>query len=171
MKINNIDSTYLIGERSVSDSTSTISFSGLDGNLHGGYILESSYISASGTGGAGVAIRFNGDNTDANYIFIRDEIYGNLNHPGSGTGPWGGLSIGTSGFWGYFITDICINQGIIHAVNKGYYNWSTSVTAANCSYNSGIIRYTQTVSNLTSISMVGSNLFGSGSRFRLYKKI
>lgn len=160
--------TMLVAESVVSGSAVTsVTFTGLDGNAHGGYVLDATAIDGSNSAATLFFFCDTGDGTvsttqtDYNCIYCGWETNvagGTLNSP-----HFGGYS--TGGTRCTVIADILMNNSQVHYFARSYRGSNGS------SYNIAG-RRTTTATNLTKITIQSSatNGLGIGSTFRLYRR-
>lgn len=156
-------SSNLVAETVVSGSAVTsVTFSGLDGNAAGGYVLCSELISAGGAAGE-LWLYVNGDETGTNYY--SQVLYG------AGTtvaaertnsariGAVDGTILST--------TEICTVNSVYIANTQTSYGDASALMTQTMS-----TKKTGTVTNITSLKLSSqiANQLGIGSTFRLYKR-
>lgn len=153
--------SLLLAETTVSTiGVTTVTFSGLDGNTHGGYVLTADM--ASGTGSL-VKLYVENDTTAGNYAAER--FYA--------TGTSVAADVPTTPDFAY------IAGGVPHSIvaNLGISGGYISCYSAYTEYNGTTLyvlnratRYKTSVSNLTRIDIVTPNEYSTGSVFRLYRR-
>lgn len=153
----------LVAEILVSGSAVTsVSFTGLDGNAHGGYVLVMEIINATATN-MNLTPQVNGDTTSANYSSQFITATGST----VTTGTINSICFvgGAIGRKSYVIVDIGLNNGIVTWLSRGFEESSNSLSYAG--------KYATSVTNLTRFDIVSTiaNSLAVGSRFRLYRRM
>lgn len=156
----------LLSEQTVSGAAVTsVTFSGLDGNAHGGYFLVCNHKSAANNP---VSLFINGDTTQTNYY--TDQIYN------SGTTTLARSYANTNQL---FYADVSSNTTAFVFINRtvdGYVSMVSDVVrktgSFNIEQNRQCILTTGTVTNITSITLTHQTASGMsiGTSFALYRR-
>jgi len=154
----------LVEEIRVSADCSSVTFSNLDSNLDGDYILEGSVVGVTIAGGCAIGI--NGDTTLTNYNREFSQITGPSHNIGNQNGVCADIfHTSASGRVSFRIIVSLVNG---KAMIRGEYIVSSSsdVTEINTAH----IQHKSTVTKLTSLYLYCAGAYiGTGSVFRLYK--
>lgn len=156
-------SNFLVEEKVLSASASTLTFSNLDGLTDGGYALE---LLTLGDGTARTfALYVNGDNTDANYyteqVFLTGTTVAGANYAASYVG-WNGAASSNKC---YVNMDIQLVNGFVRMASRCVAHDGT--TYYNRNY--AVFHNTQ-IPNISQLSLVSPGVFPAGTVARLYRK-
>lgn len=154
----------LVGEIVVSSPTTSVNFTGLDGNAHGGYVLVAEAVSGTASATTYQA-DINGDTTTANYT---GEAL-----TASGTTVTGAVS--SSRDLTYTPASLgAISLAVAHvSLINGYPYFNISEYRSDNVVGIRGLKKSSTVTNITSIGITANvtNGIGAGSKFRLYRRM
>jgi len=159
-------SSLLVAETVVSGSAATsVTFSGLDGNAAGGYVLELSIVGVNNVVDGSVYLHVNGDTTNTHYAGRYAQLGASYTSSA--------LAVPTiaqtdDGWYPLYSVNIDRIGGYFTAFSQGgFVSGVTSIIS-----NSYIYKSDASITNITSLTIttaVASNL-NIGSTFRLYKR-
>lgn len=159
-------SGMLVADILLNSPTTSLSITGLDGNLHGGYFGIFNFTPNSTAGSNFVGLFFNGDTTAGNYSVVRK--YAN-----SALSPGIDLSnsivdLGNASEIITAVADIIPYGTSVEMFTRSFAKYTTSF------YNVDSVHHYKNASfsNITSllIQSTVANAIGAGSRFRLYRR-
>ena len=164
---NSSNGSFLIGEFEISSPVTSVTFSNLDGNLHGGYRLDIELVN-NYTGDIFVGCFANDDHVNTNYYSQTISGVGSLVST-SGENSSNKFLVVNDSKTTFAEADIMAPNGYFHA-NSRY-------TTGNGSPQQGmhlvnICKSSQLSGNLTKIDLISSqsNSIGIGSKFRIYRR-
>jgi hypothetical protein len=152
----------LVGEIVVTSATTSVSFSGLDGNAHGGYVLVSELVNATASA-TYLKSYINGDTTDANYH--SQHIYASGTSVTADSASAANMIMADSSKKTHGITQFNI------VGDRAFMQSQMKREAGNLDIY--MANHNVSITNITSLTLTASvaSAIGINSRFRLYRRL
>jgi hypothetical protein len=157
-----------VGSQVLTGTTTSVTFSGLDGDRDVIYCLSGVVLGAAGTSGNIAQLHFNSD-AGTNYGYQRLTATDTTVAAARGTDTKNSLTNFTAGYYGHFNHLVFAKSGFIRPSINQYIDrvTGTTITQLACYGQS----WNNTANNITSMlidSDYGANAFAAGSQFDLY---